>query len=254
MQRYFVPESSWRNDKILIKQDDAHHIARVMRMDTGDTIVCVDPGGHAALCKIETVAQQQVVCALVEWMEQTPELPVDITIVQGLAKGDKMEYVLQKGTEMGASGFIPFQAARSVVKWDQQKAHKKLNRYEKIVKESAEQSHRTRIPVIHNPMELQDIINVSGDYDVTMLAYEEEAKIKSRHAALSGIIQELEPGKKLLVVIGPEGGLTLEEANEMQKNGFLAVRTGPRILRTETAALYILAAVSYHLEELRCQS
>ncbi|WP_217586750.1 16S rRNA (uracil(1498)-N(3))-methyltransferase [Lentibacillus saliphilus] len=254
MQRYFIPEENWQEDAVIIDKSDAHHVMRVMRMTEGDTLICAHPNGLVALCSIHALETDHVRCLIDEWLDQTVELPVDVTIVQGLPKGDKMEQVLQKGTELGATGFIPFKADRSVVKWDDKKAHRKLLRYEKIVKEAAEQSHRTRLPHVYEPMDLATLLQSTGDYDVCIYAYEEEAKTSGPFTSLAAVFQELKPQSRLLVCIGPEGGFSPDEATTLKESGFIPVRTGPRILRTETAALYVLAALSYHLEELRCHS
>ncbi|GAB3050781.1 16S rRNA (uracil(1498)-N(3))-methyltransferase [Virgibacillus ainsalahensis] len=251
MQRYFVPESNWMNTEVVITGDDVHHIGRVIRHKAGDKIICNKPNGQAAVCEIISVDQEQVLAVIQEWLDETAELPVNITIAQGLPKGDKFDLILQKGTELGAHSFIPFQAERSVVVWDNKKKEKKAKRFQKIVKEASEQSHRNKIPEVKAPMPLDELIKESTGYDVKMFAYEEEAKTKD-HQSFASIVNTLEVGASLLVCIGPEGGFSQKEAEKLKQNGFYAVRLGPRILRTETASLYVLASISYHFEELRC--
>lgn len=251
LQRYFVPAVNWREDEVIISGDDAHHIMRVMRNQEGNKLICNHPEGRAALCKITVLDNEIVHASIEEWLSEMTELPVDVTIAQGLPKGDKLELVLQKGTELGASTFIPVQAERSVVVWDTKKTEKKLQRYSKIVKEASEQSHRNKLPHI-NPVTTTDkLIKESVAYDMKLFAYEEEAKTAD-FQSFGTIIDKLEVGNRVLVCIGPEGGFSEKEANDLKQNGFLSVRLGPRILRTETAALYVLASISYHLEELRC--
>lgn len=177
MQRYFVPTENWRNDTVVIAGDDAHHIVRVMRMQVDDRIICNPPDSKGAICKIVQMDTDSVTAEVVEWLERDSELPVYVTIAQGLPKGDKMDLVLQKGTELGASAFIPFQADRTVVKWDAKKEEKKLTRYRKIIKEASEQSHRNHLPEIKPAMKLKQLIEESNTYHVRLFAYEEEAKI-----------------------------------------------------------------------------
>nr|WP_067727370.1 16S rRNA (uracil(1498)-N(3))-methyltransferase [Oceanobacillus damuensis] len=251
MQRYFIPSSNFNGNEVKITGDDVHHISRVMRKTTGDQIICNNDQGKAALCSISAIDDSTVTAVIEEWLDENVEQPVNVTIAQGIPKGDKFELILQKGTELGAASFIPYQAARSVSLWDDKKQAKKLKRFEKIVKEASEQSHRNKIPVIKKAMNLNGLISESKQYDKAIFAYEEEAKIPA-YQSLGNIIDELSPNQNLLVCIGPEGGFSEKEADALKKSGFHPVRLGPRILRTETAALYVLASISYHFEELRC--
>lgn len=251
MQRYFILEDkNWSKQSVFITGDDVHHIKRVMRGKIGDSIICNRKDGKAAICEITEIGDEHVKAKLVEWLEHESELPVEVTIVQGLPKGDKFDFILQKGTELGASVFIPFRASRSVVVWDEKKMKKKKIRFEKIVKEASEQSHRTMIPKIEDAVNLQQLIEIGKSYDVCLFAYEEEAK-KDSFQSFAEILTKVKQGMRLLICIGPEGGFTEQEVDELKNNGFQPVRFGPRILRTETASLYALASISYHFEELR---
>lgn len=250
MQRYFVPEKSWKEQEVII-EEDARHISKVMRMKPEDDIICVHPDKKAALCKIIDIDDDKVTASILAWLEEERDLPVNVTIAQGLPKADKLELILQKGTELGATAFLPFQAERSIVKWDRKKAAKKEDRFSKIVKEASEQSHRTSIPEIHSISGFETLLEKSAGYDVCLFAYEEEAK-GERSKGLGELLKETSPGMTILACIGPEGGFTMEEADALKEHGFHSVRLGPRILRTETAPLYLLSSISYHFEELRC--
>src|SRR4051794_30248149 len=249
MQRYFVGQQA-NSDHYLIDEEDLHHIVKVMRMEIGDQIICVDPEGKQAVCEISEITNSSVVADVVQWIDESPELPISITIASGLPKGDKLEWIIQKGTELGAHQFLPFSAARSVVKWDEKKAVKKMERWQKIAKEAAEQSHRTKVPNIINPMTFKDLLKKSKDFDYKLAAYEEESR-QGETSVLSSILQKMKCGQNLLFVFGPEGGLAEEEVQQLNEYGFSLCGLGPRILRTETAPLYSLAAISYHFELLR---
>ena len=249
MQRYFVGLQA-NNDHFLINEEDRHHIVKVMRMEIGDQIICVDPEGKQAVCKLSEITNSSVVADVVQWIDESPELPISITIASGLPKGDKLEWIIQKGTELGAHQFLPFSAARSVVKWDEKKAVKKMERWQKIAKEAAEQSHRTKVPNIINPMSFKDLLKKSKDFDYKLAAYEEESR-QGETSVLSSTLQKMKGGQNLLFVFGPEGGLAEEEVQQLNEYGFSLCGLGPRILRTETAPLYSLAAISYHFELLR---
>jgi len=252
MQRYFVPETGWLADgRVRIEGDDAHHMIKVMRMKPGDLAYCSHPDERTACCAVEAVEEAAVLLQIKDWAEQTSELPVHVTIAQGIPKGDKFEWIIQKGTELGASGFIPFQAARSVAVWDEKKFAKKRTRFEKIAKEASEQSHRSRIPGIHNLHSKRELLEACSKYDIAVFAYEEAAR-SADYYSLPLLLKDVQDGMRILVCIGPEGGFTEEEAASFKQAGMKPVRLGPRILRTETAPLYALASISYHLEELRC--
>ena len=249
MQRYFVQQKA-NNDHFIIDEEDRHHIVKVMRMEINDQIICVDPEGKQAICRLSEITNSSVVADVVQWIDESPELPISITIASGLPKGDKLEWIIQKGTELGAQQFMPFSAARSVVKWDEKKAAKKIDRWKKIAKEAAEQSHRTILPSIINPMSFKELLKKSNDFDYKLAAYEEESR-QGETSVLSSTLKKMKNGETLLFVFGPEGGLSEEEVQQLKDFGFGLCGLGPRILRTETAPLYSLAAISYHFELLR---
>ncbi len=248
MQRYFIEDFDQEN--ALITGDDLHHIVRVMRMEIGDKLICCDRLGKQAMAQITEITNDSVLLTVVEWIENDSELPIYVSIASGLPKGDKLEYVIQKGTELGANEFVPFIAARSIVKWDEKKGAKKVERWGKIAKEAAEQSHRAKLPDVYKPHSLSELIERSKNYSYKVIAYEEEAR-RGEKSVLARILGEMSKGESLLVVIGPEGGLTEKEVDKLQSQGFVTCSFGPRILRTETAPLYVLSAVSYHFELAR---
>ncbi|GGJ63094.1 16S rRNA (uracil1498-N3)-methyltransferase [Anoxybacillus voinovskiensis] len=248
MQRYFVSSDQINNhEQIVITGDDYHHIVRVMRMSEGDEVICSNGNGLSALCEIEQITNESVIARVIEWKEERTELPAQIYIAHGLPKADKLELVIQKGTELGAFAFIPFLAARSVVKWEEKKAEKKLERWQKIAKEAAEQAHRANVPHVYAPMTIRELVEFAKTCDYRLVAYEEEAK-NGEAAALKTVLQQMKQGQSLIVVFGPEGGFAGQEMELFRSHGFLACGLGPRILRTETAPLYVLAAASYEWE------
>jgi 16S rRNA (uracil1498-N3)-methyltransferase len=248
LQRYFV-ESSANNHRFFMKEEDCHHILKVMRMQLGDQIICVDPQGKAAICEIAEITDEYVAAEVVEWMEETSELPIHVTIASGLPKGDKLEWVIQKGTELGAHEFVPFTAARSIVKWDEKKSAKKVERWQKIAKEAAEQSHRAFCPEVVSPMDFNTLLLKSKQFDYKLAAYEEESR-NGEVSIFASTLKKIKKGESLLLLFGPEGGLSLEETKLLKEAGFGLCGLGPRILRTETAPLYTLGAISYHFELL----
>ncbi|WP_209122985.1 16S rRNA (uracil(1498)-N(3))-methyltransferase [Alkalihalobacillus sp. BA299] len=247
MQRYFVAKEQMNDHMVLIYGEDVKHITRVMRMTEGDHIICSNNYDRVCLCEIDHFEDDQVVALIIEDLPSDSELPVNVTIAQALPKGDKLDLVIQKGTELGAAQFIPVQGERSIVKWDGKKEDKRLDRLNKIAKEAAEQSHRSRIPVIKSLHSMGQLIERKSEFDHVLFAYEEKGK-SGEHKQLANILAEAKIGESLLFVVGPEGGFSEGEANKLSDAGFIPCSLGPRILRAETAPLYILSTISYYFE------
>lgn len=250
MQRYFIDEMYEGQETAVLTGENFHHIVRVMRMKAGDSLWVVFQGGWAGKGLIVDLTESSVEVRITEWEQQRKELPVQITIASGLPKGDKLEWIIQKGTELGASQFVPFIAARSVVKWEEKKAAKKLERWKKIAKEAAEQSHRQTLPEVAKPLSFDELLKLGDCFQHKAIAYEEAAK-EGERSNFAQLLASCTPGDRLLFVFGPEGGLSEVEAQTLKGRGFALCGLGPRILRTETAPLYMLAAVSYHFELMR---
>jgi 16S rRNA (uracil1498-N3)-methyltransferase len=250
MQRYFVDQQFHEGSPIIIEGENFHHIIRVMRMTKDSSFYVVFPDGKSAKAQIETISSDYLEAGVVQWETDEKEMPVKITIVSGLPKGDKLELIIQKGTELGAEEFVPFTADRSIVKWDEKKAKKKVERWEKIAKEAAEQSHRNHVPKVYSPISLKELLNLSGDYDYKIVAFEEDAKT-GEQSNLAGILKAAKPGDRILGVFGPEGGLTKNEVETLKDHGFVSCGLGPRIMRAETAPFYLLSAASYQFELMR---
>lgn len=250
MQRYFVEDANRNGSLVVIDNEDVHHIRHVMRMKEQDTIICCFHSGKAAICEITDIEEKCVVATIKQWEEQTRELPVDVTIFHGLPKVDKLEWVIQKGTELGMKALTPFTAKRSVVKWDTKKQSKKVERWNKIAKEAAEQSYRNRLPIIHAPISVKEMVQQFHSFDAVLVAYEEVAK-QNNQVLLAERLEQIKPGSTIALIVGPEGGLTEEEVEEFLKHGAQTTSLGPRILRTETAPLYFLSTVSYQFEMRR---
>lgn len=242
MQRYFLSPQQFGKNHVQIVGDDVHHIVRVMRMRVGDELICSDGWGRDVLARITRILPDEVQAEILAEMKEQRELPVEVAVAQALPKGDKMDWVIQKGTELGASSFIPFHASRSVVQLDGKKAEKRLLRWQKIAKEAAEQAHRSILPQVHAPTTWHECLSLARDYPLRLMANEMEDS-----ARLSHLLPPQCP-PRLFLLIGPEGGWTEEEVSQAQEAGFLSVSLGKRILRTETAALYVLSALSFRYE------
>ncbi|MGT2910115.1 16S rRNA (uracil(1498)-N(3))-methyltransferase [Streptococcus cameli] len=244
MQQYFVKGKA-ENPVTITDKETAKHMFSVMRLATGDEVVLVFDDGVKRLARVLSSQDQQF--ELVEELAETVEMPVEVTIASGFPKGDKLELISQKATELGASAIWAYPADWSVVKWDGKKLAKKEDKLAKIVLGAAEQSKRNRVPEVKLFDSKKDLLDRLADFDKIFIAYEETAKA----GELSALAQELAlvtPGQKLLFVFGPEGGISPQEIDAFEASGGIKVGLGPRIMRTETAPLYALSAVSYALE------
>ncbi|MBM7584734.1 16S rRNA (uracil1498-N3)-methyltransferase [Bacillus pakistanensis] len=250
MQRYFLEKEYIDGELFYVDGDDFHHMTRVMRMKEGDKFFVVFKGGKSAISQIESISSDDIKASIVQWETAIKELPITVTIASGLPKGDKLEWIIQKGTELGAHEFIPFNADRSIVKWDEKKAKKKVERWEKIAKEAAEQSHRRLVPKVFSPHSFSELIDMSNQYEYKLIAYEEESRA-CEIGNFAHTISSMKNGSRILIIFGPEGGLTEQEVMTSQQFGFLPCGLGPRILRAETAPLYVLSAISYQFELMR---
>lgn len=250
MQRYFLAEDYQAERKEYALTDEAfHHAVRVMRMKTGDQCYLVFQNQLAFLAEITEIESEIVKLKLLQPEEQTKELPIQVTIASAYLKGDKMDLVIQKATELGAAGFISFPGKFSVAKWEPKKLTKKQLRFQKIAQEAAEQSQRQACPKVMACTTFQELVQQFEKYDQVIVAYEEAAKQDER-AKLVQVLQTMEKGQKLLVIFGPEGGLSPEEVSQFEAAGGQICGLGPRILRAETAPFYLLSAVSYQWELL----
>lgn len=253
MQRYFIAPEQLTATEAVLTGDDAHHLAKVMRARPGQLIICSDGQGREVLAEITTLEPGVVRASVVETLPLTAEPAVHVWIAQSLPKGDKLELVIQKGTEIGAARFIPFLSARTVVQYDERKEAKRVDRWRKIAKEAAEQAHRNRVPVIEAPQTWKQLLNRVPEADAAFFCYEKPSGRQLREAlrdAFPADSAETHVGRTVLLVIGPEGGFTEQELQEAEAAGCVAVGLGARILRTETAGMVGLTCVLYETGEM----
>ena len=248
MQRYFSKQTIDVNQQIQLEKDDNHHIVRVMRGKIDDEVIIVDSTNIAYKTKIETIEDNVANLRIINALEnQHTELPIQVTIACGLSKNAKIDLIVQKATECGMNEFIPLALERDVVKWKGNKISNRIERLERISKEAAEQCHRNVIPEISHLSTIDTLQKEAGNYKHKLIAYEETAK-KGQHGQLKETLKEVQAGDNLIIVFGSEGGLTELEVAKLKEVGYIECSLGPRILRAETAPIYALSAMSYHLE------
>ncbi len=237
MQRYFAEINS---NIVTLSQGDYFHLTKVMRASINDHIEVVDQHHKVYLCIISGV--NPLIIEVQEEILKHSELDKEVTLLFGLAKNDKIEFVLQKATELGVKRIVLFQGQRSVVKYTDSDFNRKLDRFNSIIKEASEQCHREYLPeVIYR----KSIKEIEDDLlaDINLFAYELEA------GSTSSLNIELDKKyRKIAVIIGPEGGFSKEEADLLVARKFVPVSLGRRILRCETAAVYALSVIANKIE------
>ncbi|HEY3785544.1 MAG TPA: 16S rRNA (uracil(1498)-N(3))-methyltransferase [Steroidobacteraceae bacterium] len=218
----------------------ANHIARVLRLAAGDRLTLFDGRGGEYAGAIQEIGRDFVSIDVREHHPLERESPVQLILAQGISRGERMDWVVQKATELGVFRIVPLLTERSVVQLDARQAQKKLQHWRAIAIAACEQSGRTRVPEIVEPLSLGSFLR-SADQGSRLLLWP---------GAERGLGELASPGQSLTVLIGPEGGLGSEERNAAQAAGFLPVRLGPRVLRTETAAVTALAVLQQRFGDL----
>lgn len=224
-----------------IEGDAASHITRVLRLRPGDPLLLFDGTGGEHAAQIEGLRKGAVVVTVGDRSAVQRESPLHLTLAQGISRGERMDWVVQKASELGVRRIAPLLTERSVVKLDARQAQRKLEHWQAIATAACEQSGRTSIPDIAPPLPLGDFLPALDARATRLLL----------SPATGGRISDLPaPAGELLVLIGPEGGLTEAEQRAALAAGFLAVRLGPRVLRTETAAVAALALLQHRYGDM----
>ncbi|NLJ78499.1 MAG: 16S rRNA (uracil(1498)-N(3))-methyltransferase, partial [Tissierellia bacterium] len=223
---------------------DIRHIKNVLRLKAGDRleVVC---DGMVYICKILGLNSDSIPLSIVDSFEGQNEPPVDMVLYQGIAKGNRMDMVMQKATEVGFTEIYPIITHRTVVRMkDRKREQKKVDRWQSIVEEAAKQSKRDRLPIVHDIIGFDSMVDILRDEENIIVPYEEE-----RIHGIRGAVDSMEDGK-VHIIIGPEGGFEEGEVEVLKSIGGSSITLGPRILRTETAALVVGSIILYELGDL----
>lgn len=247
MQQYFINEKFDINSKYKLSKDDSNHIVRIMRKKIDDKIYVVFCDEVKYICNIIDNNIDGVVVEPFSEVEGSNELPTKITVAIPPLKGDKLDYLVQKLTELGVSGIILFNSERNISKIKKDKIENKLRRFSKIMKEAAEQSKRNLIPDITYVDSLTELTEVTKNEDYKVVAYEKES-VNVDNINLKNLFNGELEGKSVLAVFGSEGGLSEKEIEILTKSEFNVVGLGKRILRAETAPLYFVSTLAYFAE------
>ncbi|MBR3891716.1 MAG: 16S rRNA (uracil(1498)-N(3))-methyltransferase [Bacilli bacterium] len=234
MQEYFAINKI--NEKFILSEQDNFHIERVLRMKNGDhIIVTYESKKYDCIIDFKNGLNVTYFCEL----EVSNELECEVTLIYGLPKKDKFEMVVQKSCELGVTSIVPFLAKRSIPVLDDKNTNKKLERWNMIAKEACEQSKRNELVKVVQPVKLKDLLNYKSE--LNLIAYEDLNCVGSSHLySLLG-----NNPKSITIVVGPEGGFDKGEVDFLSENGFISVSLGKRILRSETAPLYMLSVIGF---------
>lgn len=231
MHRLFVPKEQLQS----IVGSDLHYVKDVLRLKPGDDLELFNGDGYIYHVKIETMTKAIITCQIINRKLAETEPKVKVTIAQALAKGQKMDFIVEKCTELGVNKIIPMVTERSLPK------QAKLERWHKLAKEAAEQCGRAIVPEVTTLHQFEGVLKLKDQYELALIPWEMEKEL-SLKAILKGLPQSI------LLLIGPEGGFSRQEVDLAIKSGFKPISLGKRILRTETAGLASLAAIMYELD------
>ena len=233
MQRYFAKEK--QDNYLILETSDMHHIKNVMRMNKDDNIECIYDK-KLYICKIIDTSINKF--EIIKTLDEDNELPIEITIAIALVKEQKMDLILQKITELGVSRIIPLKMERSIVKLDDKRFKKKKERWLSICKEASEQSHRNIVPEITDIKTIKELNN--DNYDIKCVC-----SVSNKENLVNKYLQTNNSCAKMIFVIGPEGGITPKEEEILNNQGFTSISLGNRVLRVETAAIYVASILNF---------
>ena len=247
MQQYFLNEELNVDSTYELSKDDSNHIVRIMRKKINDKVYVVFNNEIKYICNIIDNNVDKVLITPYEHVDGSNELPIKITVAIPPLKNDKIEYLIQKITELGVSNIVLFNSERNIAKIKKDKVDSKLNRWNKIIKEAAEQSKRNIIPDITYVDSLGDLTKFSENYDYKVVAYEKES-VNEDNINLKKLLTSDLNNKDVIAVFGSEGGLSEQEIDSLIDGKFDVIGLGKRILRAETAPLYFVSCVAYFSE------
>ena len=245
MQRYFVLNNVIdEKNKIarISDKENVHHIRDVMRMKPSDMVLLLDNSGYEYLSRIENISNI-VDLKIIEKRKNNNELNALVDIYHGLVRREKKEETLRRLVELGCHKYVPVMMERSIVKMDKYKEND--DRIKTIIKECSEQAERGKLMKYNNPITFSELINESINYDYKFVCFEDSGRSNDK-----GLLQYLDKlqNKKVMVVVGPEGGISPNELTKLIDAGFVSIGLGKRILRTETAPLFVMSLLAYHVE------
>jgi 16S rRNA (uracil1498-N3)-methyltransferase len=246
MTRFFIPSEQILENIVILKGEDRHHLLNVLRQGLGAEITVLNGKGEEYLVKVTEVTSDEVIGEILKQEDRQTEPKVKITLVQSLPKSDKFEFIIQKNTELGVSAFQPVISERSTIRLDAGQALKKGERWQKIIREAAEQSGRQIIPELRSVQSWAKFLGAHRPPGLILIPWEGE-----RERGIKQVLNEQKVAPETIsVIIGSEGGFSQNEVEQAIQIGAVPVTLGPRILRTETAGLVVASTILYHFGDL----
>lgn len=241
--RIHIPGPLTSGQHVSLPVKAAAHVARVLRMKVGDPLIVFDGAGHQFEARIDSIRRQDVQVQLLKALaEESLESPLRITLAQGIARGDKMDWILQKSTELGVAAIVPLFTARTQVRLDEDRERRRMEHWQGVIAAACEQCGRSRLPQLHAPLDLDAWAATQAGSDVLRLTLDPKA---------TRAPQQLPQVSDIVLTVGPEGGWAARDRDILAAAGFAGLRLGPRILRTETAGMAALAALQAVMGDLR---
>ena len=244
MHYFFVTPAQVRDGFCLIAGQDVNHIRNVLRMKPGEQIGVRDGISRNYICTLDKIGEEEICARIQSEEEGGSELPARLWLFQGLPKGDKMDWIIQKAVELGACRIVPMATRRSVVKLDKKKAEAKVRRWNAVSESAAKQSGRMIVPEVGQVVSFSQACAMAQKLDAGLIPYELADGMEEARA----LFDRIQPGMEAGILIGPEGGFDVEEVEEAKQAGICPISLGRRILRTETAGMAALSILMFHLE------
>lgn len=242
MPRFFVSKNSISDELITITDKDAYHIARSLRMAVGDEIYVSDGESHEYLARLTKIRDEECTAEIIEEHQSAAEPKMNVTLYMAYPKGDKLEVVVQKAVELGATRIVPFESSRCIKRPKEEKIAKHGARLSKIAEEAAKQCGRAIVPEVSFPLSFKEMLKDLEAIDLKLICYEKESDL-----SLKALLSKSTPDS-IAVIVGCEGGFSPEEVEAAVAAGCHAVTLGKRILRCETAPSAALSMISYQYE------
>jgi 16S rRNA (uracil1498-N3)-methyltransferase len=239
MPNYFITSSQIQGESIRIVGPLLKHLKDALRIKQGEPLTFVDERQQRYLVQVDRISHHLLVARIIDRLAQAPAPLLQLHLAQGIIKGKKMDWIIQKATELGVSQMIPLLTSRTVVRLEGLRARRQQERWQAIANEAAQQSGRDKVPSIQAVCSFSDFIRSAG-HQLLLLLWEEEAR-----QSLKNELSSQKEVKSATLLIGPEGGFSQKEVTEAKARGFQTVHLGRRILRTETAGLATLSILQY---------
>jgi 16S rRNA (uracil1498-N3)-methyltransferase len=258
VRRFTIKPDQIRSGRVVFDRDESRHLARVLRLRSGETVLASDGAGHEYTVRLETVGDEATGTVLGA-VTNDHESPVRITLMQSVPKGDKMESIVRAATELGVTRIVPVLTVRTVVTLEPGRWRDRARRWQRVAKEAAKQCGRAVVPDVDVPRSLGEALELGEAADLRLCLWEGvitaggqgggQARLLGTTLAAS-LPPALPTGSRILILIGPEGGLTWDEVQSARARGWVIVGAGPRILRTETAGPAMIAVLQARFGDL----